>query len=654
MFTYNERFANVRETLQKFLNGMPVDHSTHVSKTIIHSWKRCRDFGVDPYLRQVPEGIRGKPLEDLLHQNEEFIATSIPYLENLYNHVKGSGFSVVLFDKEGFIIHMIGDEDLMTRHARDNYIVGTCWAENVVGTNGCGTALTENRPVQIFASEHYCKLAHRFTCSGAPIHDSGGNILGVIDMTAPYERVHPHTLGMVAAASYAIENQLKLKKAMDDLMKAYCYRQTIFDSYEAAQLAIDRTGIVTLINRKGKELLKLRSSDVGKGLAEVFHESENRPFIGTIMHNTSIIDKECVIYRGDGYDKYTLTSLPIYAGRNEVIGSIITLNGIRRTRRLVTDMIGAKAGFEFSNIIGEDPRFIATIEFGKRAAMSASNVLLLGDSGTGKDIFAQAIHNGSKRKKRPYIAINCGAIPRELIASELFGYAEGAFTGSKKGGSPGKFELADGGTIFLDEIGEMPLELQIALLRVIEERKVTRIGGSITTPIDVRLIAATNKNLREEVSKGNFREDLYYRLNVLTIEMIPLKTRKSDIPLLVHHFIKRLNGILNLDIQGVDRKVIDGFMAYSWPGNVRELQNVVERMMNVATGPMLTYDLLPPEIRFNTKQTMYSYDNASLEDMERRRISELLQADLTKDEIAKQLKIARSTLYLKMKKYEIS
>ena len=654
MLTYKERYSNVLETWHKFRSDIPIDHSTHIDKTIINSWKRSREFGIDPNMRKIPEGIKGGPLDNLLKQNRDLIATSIPFMENLYGHVRGSVFSVVLFDREGYIIHMIGDEDLMTKHVRDNYVIGTCWAESNVGTNGCGTALAENKPVQIFASEHFCRLAHRFTCSGAPIHDNEGTIIGLIDMTGPYERVHPHTLGMVVAASYAIENQLKLKNAMGELMKAYCYQQTIFDSSEEAQFVIDKGETITLINRKAKDLLKLNEETVGERLIDVFPEIENRPLINMITNNTTVIDKECVIYRGNDYNKFMVTATPIRSTQNETLGAIITLNEIKRARRMVTNMIGAKADFEFDKIIGEDPRFLVSIELGKRAALSASNVLLLGGSGTGKDIFAQAIHNGSERKSGPYIAINCGAIPRELITSELFGYSEGAFTGSKKGGNPGKFELADGGTIFLDEIGEMPLELQIALLRVIEERKVTRIGAKRTTPIDVRLIAATNKNLRDEVSKGNFREDLYYRLNVLTIEMIPLKAKINDLPLLVSHFINSLNASLNLSIEGADKKAIDILMNYSWPGNARELQNVVERMMNVASGRTLTHDLIPRDILYTTRPTAHNYENVSLEDMERQKIFELLQANLTKDEIAKQLKIARSTLYLKIKKYGIS
>ncbi len=215
------------------------------------------------------------------------------------------------------------------------------------------------------------------------------------------------------------------------------------------------------------------------------------------------------------------------------------MNEINRLKTLVTKMMGAKAKFHFEDIHGQNIKFLRTVEQARMVSLSSSNVLLLGKSGTGKDIFAQAIHNAGDRKNGPYVAINCGAIPRDLIMSELFGYSEGAFTGSRRGGNQGKFELADGGTIFLDEIAETPLELQTALLRVIEEKTVTRIGGTRVRPVDVRIIAATNKDLQEEVRKGNFREDLYYRLNVFAIHMVPLSERLDDIPRLVDVFVKK-------------------------------------------------------------------------------------------------------------------
>jgi transcriptional regulator with PAS, ATPase and Fis domain len=280
-------------------------------------------------------------------------------------------------------------------------------------------------------------------------------------------------------------------------------------------------------------------------------------------------------------------------------------------------------------------------------------VLLLGESGTGKDLFAQAIHNSSGRRDGPYVAINCATIPRDLITSELFGYVEGAFTGSRKGGSQGKFELADGGTIFLDEIGETPLEVQAALLRVMEDKSIIKIGGTKVTTVNVRIIAATNKDLKEEVRKGKFREDLYYRSNVFTIRMVPLRKRIADIPLLVDSFLKNISRSMGKEIVSIDSMVMESFMSYQWPGNVRELQNVLERMINIAHTSKLSVDLLPREITGSPSPENTEEDVEPVEKMERGLILRLLRSSLTKKDIAQKLGISRSTLYRKLEKYEL-
>ena len=647
------RLGQVFNAWKQFVGGDHVEPSKFNPKIILASWDRSRKFGVDPYLKGVSHTLKGQELDALLAKNETLIEICKPFMKILYSHVKGSGFSVVLFDSTCHLLNVIGDEDILADHLRGGYVVGSCWSERLMGTNGVGTSVAEDTPVQVCACEHYCRLAHGYSCSGAPIHDPDRNVIGGLNLTGLYEKVTPHTLGAVVAAAHAIENELHRQRAMQALKEAYAFQQAIFESSQDAKIAIDRDKSVKLVNEKAKRLLNLSQDAVGKGLKDVFPGRENAAFIKDLLSGSPVIDKEHAILSGRERHKFTVSSTPIGSSSKNSQGIIVSLREIKRTRNLVTNTIGAKAKFHFNDIVGQDPRFLATLELGKKAAESTSNVLLLGESGSGKDIFAQAIHHSSGRRSGPYIAINCGAIPRELITSELFGYSEGAFTGSKKGGNPGKFELADGGTIFLDEIGEMPLELQIALLRVIEERRVTRIGGKMNMSFDVRIIAATNKNLREEVYRGNFREDLYFRLNVFTIEMIPLRARKDDIRLLAHSIISRLNDSLGTNINDVDQRVMECLSNYEWPGNVRELQNVIERMINLAPGTKLTPDLLPMEIFNPRKPSTHHFDNMDIEEFERIRILELVKSNLSKNEIARQLKMARSTLYLKMKKYGI-
>jgi transcriptional regulator with PAS, ATPase and Fis domain len=339
---------------------------------------------------------------------------------------------------------------------------------------------------------------------------------------------------------------------------------------------------------------------------------------------------------------------------------------MEKIQKLINRFSGAQATFKFDNIIGQSPALLKTIHLASLAARGKANILLEGESGTGKEVFAQAIHNESPRRNGPFIAVNCGAIPRELIGSELFGYAEGAFTGAKRGGRPGKFEMASGGTLFLDEIGDMPLEQQVALLRVIQDRSLTRIGDDKVIEVDVRIICATNKSLDEEVEKGRFREDLYYRLNVVPIKIPPLRERREDVPLLFDYMLKTLNQEVNSKIKYVDPEVIRLLKEYDWPGNVRELQNVVERILNINNDDVVKAEHLPSLKGFHhDKKAEFSPPPST--NNERKKIKQLLKEQESEQitalldqyggnisRVAREMNISRTTLYKKMQKYNIS
>jgi transcriptional regulator with PAS, ATPase and Fis domain len=287
---------------------------------------------------------------------------------------------------------------------------------------------------------------------------------------------------------------------------------------------------------------------------------------------------------------------PIKDEQGNITSGVLFLNPIHKINKLINRFSGAHATFTFDDIIGSGKALTKAIQQGVQAASSESNVLLRGESGTGKEMFAQAIHNRSARRQGPFIAINCGAIPRELIGSELFGYVEGAFTGAHKRGRPGKFELASGGTLFLDEIGDMPLDQQVSLLRVLQDKSITRIGGDKNMLIDVRIICATNKDLRLEITRGNFRQDLYYRLNVISITLPPLREHREDIPLVFKIFYERTCRKLGVEVAQVDPEVMVRLQQYDWPGNMREFQNAVEKMVNIPHQHHIEVNSLPDEI----------------------------------------------------------
>lgn len=326
-----------------------------------------------------------------------------------------------------------------------------------------------------------------------------------------------------------------------------------------------------------------------------------------------------------------------------------------------------KEKYDFKNIIGKSPQILKVIDECQRISNNNSNILITGESGTGKEFFARAIHNNSFRKNAPFIPVNCGAIPKELIESELFGYEAGAFTGANKNGYIGKFELAEGGTIFLDEIGEMPLSMQVTLLRVLQDKCITKIGSKKCTKIDVRIIAATNKDLKKAISENLFRKDLYYRLNAFSIHIPPLKDRIGDIPLFLDYLLKEKSIEFNKPIPIIPNTLFQKIISYCWPGNIRELENFVENFValdgistydiNLEECHCLTHDNLGNRIVYNEKEIKKVEDIEEVlpfAELEKREIKKAIKAynrNMTK--VAQALGISRNALYTKIKKYEI-
>jgi PAS domain S-box-containing protein len=487
-------------------------------------------------------------------------------------------------------------------------------------------------------------------------------VIGVLSVVGPYNLVNRHTLGMVVAASRAIERQMALQKAYQQSKTAYrhsemenLYKTTIIDSMSEGVLTLDREGRVTHINRVAAQSLGVNyTNSIGSRLTDLMLP-ENELFFSDVSGNKRLSGETRLIKHKSGVVKLAVSFTPLTDKNGKVMGTVIILQPMQEYKRLIERVSGAQAKITFRDIIGQSIELKIALKFAEMAAQSESNVLLLGESGVGKEMFAQAIHNASNRFREPFFAINCAALPRELISSELFGYEEGAFTGARKGGNPGKFELADQGTLFLDEIGEMPLDLQGLLLRFLEEGTLIRLGGREIIPVNVRIIAASNKNLLEEVKKGNFRLDLYYRLEVIDIKIPPLRERKDDVPALVEHFIKIIGPKLGKTISGIDDRAMAALMHYNWPGNVRELNNVIERAINLARGNVLSLDDLPIEINKNGGKYASNWGLSLNKDLVE---AQLIQNCLQKHNgnrtlAAKEMGISRSSIYRKMLKYSI-
>jgi len=627
-----------------------------LSPEIRESWSRSDSYGVNPYKRCCDVIISPAELEERKAANKAFIEQATIMMGHLHRFMEGSGFVFALADSDGYFLKRIGDKDGLDFTGGANLTEGANWSEEVMGTNAASLALVLAKPVQLLGYEHYCLCASIATCSASPIFDEDGRLIGVLNIIGPHHLVNQHTMGMAVAASRAIERQMALHKAYQQSEMANLHKAAIMDSISDGVLTLDNEGRIIHINHQGAENLGINHSGaVGEKLTDLMMP-ENDLFFARISGNRRLFGEPLLIRRRNDSIKLAVSCTPLASKEQETLGTVIIIQPMKQYKKMIERISGAQAKMTFSDIIGQNDDFLYTVQCAEMAAKTDSSILLLGESGVGKDMFAQAIHNASSRSREPFFAINCAALPRELVSSELFGYEEGAFTGARKGGNPGKFELADQGTIFLDEIGEMPLDLQGSLLRVLEEGNITRLGGRDIISVNVRIIAATNKNLKEEVRKGNFRLDLFYRLRVIDIKIQPLRERKDDIPILVEYFVKTIGPRLGKGITRVDEKVLDILTNYDWPGNVRELSNVIERAINMSAGNTLTVDVIPLELKCNLEDQEPIWRKRLPKDpkLQEQIIRSFLQKhNNNRTRVAKELGISRSSLYRKMERFSI-
>lgn len=624
---------------------------------IKNSHERSKVYGIEKERTFSKKILMGNEVSSALYKNKELIEVAFDFINILYDFLETSGFIIFLTDNEGCILNIIGDKKIIESAKKLDMVIGAYMDEKNIGTNAMGTAIKEDAPIQISEKEHFINVYHRWTCSAAPIHDANGKIIGTLNLTGNSDLVHPHTLGLVVAAVKSIENQLKVDKVQRRIKETYRYMNVIMNSISSGIIAVDKEGIVNSINDEACRMLSLnRNEIINKSIESIFYSWEH--FFQILKDDKKFEDEEISLNINGIRKSYNINVYPIYYDDKKVQGMVILLKDIQNVFNLVNKYTGMKARYTFEDFIGESIEVKKIKEYAKGVANSPSTVLIEGESGTGKEVLAQAIHNYSNRKNGGFVAINCGAISKNLIESELFGYDDGAFTGAKKGGKLGKFELAKGGTLFLDEIGEMPIDMQVNLLRVLQEGVITRVGGSKYINVDARIIAATNKDLRKEVARGTFRQDLYYRLSVIPIIIPPLRERRDDVLLLIEHFLKIKSIKLNKSIPVINKKDYNKLLNYTWEGNVRELENFIEKVVNF--NGSIDYDFIgnssvvDDEVSIDKVNLIEEEYLCSLEELEKKAIICCLNkfnGNITK--ASSILNIGRNTLYRKMKKYNI-
>ena len=452
---------------------------------------------------------------------------------------------------------------------------------------------------------------------------------------------------------------------MDLKKDAYEILSTIIDNDTDGLLIIDEKSIITMISKSYSDFLGISQKNaIGKPVTDVIANTRMQTVLQTREPEIAQLQK----IKGS----YMIASRMPIIKNGELIGAfgkvlfrnVKELNDLnRKIKNMERELQTYKthltqlnvASYSFEDIIGSSETISAAKSIARKAAQTHSNVLILGESGTGKELFAHAIHLASDRLYAPFVKVNCGAIPTGLLESELFGYEGGAFTGAKKEGKIGKFELADGGTIFLDEIGDMPLHMQVKLLRAIQEKEVDKIGSIGSKKVDVRIIAATNRDLEKSMHEGNFRQDLYYRLNVVTIYIPALRERRDDILLIADHLIKKISKDLNKKIIGISKDSEYYLKNYSWEGNIRELENILERAINVIEDSNIISPIdLPKKITGRKETKIIKSLEETMASSEKKAIIEALKAaDGNKTKTAKSLEIGRTSLYEKLQKYNI-
>ena len=632
------------------LKGLASDQK--VRPEIAESWKQCLDIGLDPHSSNSPPILTGNKLSKLLRLNRELIEISKPVMGMIEISVRSTGFIVTLSDHVGYVLEVYGDREIRKMAEQNHYVPGCLRSVEHAGTNAIGLCLDVKKPIQLTGAEHFKVHHHPWTCSSAPIQDSQGNIVGTITLSGRSIGRHQHTLALVTAAAETIDSQLRERSLNEEKQRLNLMLTSIYNSITEGVIAIDTRQRITHFNSIAGKMLKLTgASVVGDQLKKAIHPDPS--LIEAITSKKYFDGHETGFSTPKGERTYICSVDPIRNATGQELGTIIKLSEKRQMIKIARRIGGNYAKYEFKDIKGKSPGIQRQIQMAKIAANTNSRILIIGESGTGKELFAQAIHSHSSRKNEPLVAISCAAIPRDLIESELFGYRGGAFTGARRSGMMGKFEFANKGTLFLDEVNSLPLGAQAKLLRVLQQHEIMRLGDNQPIPIDVRVIAASSVDLLEEVEHDNFREDLYYRLNVVEIFIPPLRERSADIELLIDYILTRQCEKFSFSKPAVSEEAFSIMKTYRWPGNIRELENSIARALMLSQGETIQTEHLPMRPRSRAKKP--NQQAVSLRDGYKQIIEAALQeygGNISK--AARHLKIARSTLYRKMDELGIS
>src|SRR5580765_7622451 len=619
-----------------------------ITEVVRTSWSRCLNtYALDPQEIKRPNSVEQADLQARRERLGVLLGIARIEMEALGKLIKHSEYSIMLTDRDGVILSYVGDTGFSATARRSGFREGVMWSEREMGTNGMGTCLATGHSVVIHRTDHFLAQNTQLTCCGAPIFDMRGELLAALDISGSSSNPQSHTLALVEMAAQNVENRTLLS-ACKDLHLVRFHRCAEFVSTPGeGVLAFDEQGLIRGVNRAALTLLGQRSHELvcGQRVEQVLDTN-----LATLMRIASQRG-----YRAEPLSTkisqrrwFATVHAPVEANRRAQVAVAANLDG----------GVPLEARGSLECLRSADPTMMHNVEVLRRVLDRDISVLLLGETGTGKGFCARAIHNASNRADKPFVTVNCAATPETLIESELFGHKAGAFTGATREGGIGRILQANGGTLFLDEIGDMPVTLQTRLLNVIEDREVMPLGGSKVVSVYVRVISATQHHPLDLIAKGEFREDLYYRLNGITVRLPPLRQR-SDSAELIEKLLRSEANDAAIDIEPL---LLERLVHHSWPGNVRQLRNVLRTMLALRTCERLTLEDFNQEWlaggaveeapRTDSEQLLDADGESALSGAERDALRRMLEScQWNVSAAAARLHISRRTIYRKIHRH---
>jgi sigma-54 dependent transcriptional regulator, acetoin dehydrogenase operon transcriptional activator AcoR len=637
------------ESLQLWKNFINTGSVANVPEHIARSWLRCRDAELKTNDIS-PTKLNSLDLQEGYNRSLDINRLLITHNKNFREEYPNVPIAMFITNPEGHILSVQGHDIVIKAIEQSPLDVGVNTNETSIGTTAPSISIAERTTALVIGEEHYFKGFHWASCFSIPIYSSENKFSGVLDFSSSFRfgEQLKQMIPFLLHIANSIQFEVFVKNKLEELMLHETYFESIFAYAESMLLITDINGRILRFNSTAQKALQLDTfSSQSVNINEIISFSSSLKNLSEKTVNVNPIN-------ADDNASFAMEIIPIY-NRSGLEKAFVLKIKKKASIASSSNTSSLKKNNHFNHLLGHSKSFQEIINRAKNVANTPSSVLLEGATGTGKELLALGIHHASQYSKGPFVAVNCSAIPTELVESEFFGYEKGAFTGAQKQGCTGKFEQANKGTLFLDEVHTMGVATQMKLLRVLEEHRVTRVGGTTSIKLDLRIITATSANLLEEVSQGRFLDALYYRLNVVKLLIPSLKDRKEDIPYLVAGFIDHMNKRLDRLVKGLTPSVEKLFQDYDWPGNIRELKNCIESACVFCVESWIKEEHLKGTSVFENKKYPDKIDtNLTIDEMTDKLVKSAYERFGNANDAAQHLGMSQSTFYRRIKKINIA